>query len=126
MLVYLVGVLTSKKQKTGGRWNFEEANHHINYLELLAIYYGLKSSCKGCLHMHIQVKTDSICARSYINSMGGVKSPECNEIAKEIWLWCIDRSIWISAEHIPGSQNDADFSNLAITKRIQSVNLILR
>ena len=100
-----------KKQKTGGRWNFEEANHHINYLELLAIYYGLKSFCKGCSYMHVQVKTDSTCARSYINSMGGVKSPEYNEIAKEIWLWCIDRSIRISAEHIPDSQNDADFES---------------
>ena len=101
----------SKKQKTGGRWKLEEANHHINYLELLAIFYGLKSFCKGCSRMHVQVKTDSTCARAYVNSMGGVKSPECNEIARKIWLWCIDRDIWISEEHIPGSQNDADFES---------------
>ena len=29
--------------KTGGRWNSSEMENHINYLELLAIYYALKS-----------------------------------------------------------------------------------
>ena len=29
--------------KTGGRWNCLEKENHINYLELLAIYYALKS-----------------------------------------------------------------------------------
>lgn len=31
--------------KTGGRWNEAEASHHINCLELMAIFYGLKVFC---------------------------------------------------------------------------------
>ena len=31
--------------KTGGRWNEAEASHHINYLELIAIFLGLKAFC---------------------------------------------------------------------------------
>ena len=32
--------------------------------------------------------------------MGGVRSPQCNEIAKQIWVWCIERNIWLIAAHI--------------------------
>ena len=37
--------------------------------------------------------------------MGGVKSQGCNEMAQQIWDWCIKRDIWLSACHIPGVQN---------------------
>ena len=41
--------------------------------------------------------------------MGGIKSPDCNDMAKQIWQWCRVREIWLSACHIPGSTNvDAD------------------
>ena len=30
---------------------------------------------------------------------------ECNSVAKEIWLFCITRQIWISAAYIPGKKN---------------------
>ena len=33
-----------KHQKIGGRWSNEELSNHINYLELLAIFHGLKLS----------------------------------------------------------------------------------
>ena len=29
----------------------------------------------------------------------------CNSVAQEIWLFCIQREIWISAAHIPGNNN---------------------
>lgn len=31
---------------TGGFWSDEEKSHHINYLELLAVYMGLQTFCK--------------------------------------------------------------------------------
>ena len=37
--------------------------------------------------------------------MGGIKSNECNRAAKEIWDWCINRNIWITAAYLPGKQN---------------------
>ena len=51
---------------TGGRWSESEANHHINYLELLAIYLALKSFCKVKNDLHIQIRTDNTCAMSYL------------------------------------------------------------
>jgi hypothetical protein len=31
-----------------------------------------------------------------------------NEIAKDIWFWCINRNKWISADYVPGKFNVAD------------------
>ncbi|CAH3179081.1 unnamed protein product, partial [Porites lobata] len=37
--------------------------------------------------------------------MDGIKSLNCNDMAIQIWEWCSQRNIWISASHIPGSIN---------------------
>ena len=37
---------------------------------------------------------------------------KCNELAKEIWLWCFKNNYFISAAHIPGKHNiEADKSS---------------
>ena len=52
---------------------------------------------------------DNTTAVSYINAMGGTHSLECNKIAREIWTWCIQRNIWVTAISLPGKENvDAD------------------
>ncbi|XP_028415419.1 uncharacterized protein LOC114538441 [Dendronephthya gigantea] len=51
-------------------------------------------------------KTNNINALEFINHMGTCHSNICNTIGKEIWEWCIVRSVWISAAHIPGKMND--------------------
>ena len=52
---------------------------------------------------------------SYINAMGGIKSIPCNDMATTIWEWCIQRNIWLSATHIPGSENiQADKESTAL------------
>ena len=47
---------------------------------------------------------DSSTAVSYINSMGG-RSLTCNQITRELWVWCASHGIWLSAAHIPGKEN---------------------
>jgi len=37
---------TNGKDRTGGQWSLEETTHHINYLELLAIFLALKTFAK--------------------------------------------------------------------------------
>ena len=37
--------------------------------------------------------------------MGDQKSEDCNSLAKEIWEWCKERNLWISAAHTPGCNN---------------------
>lgn len=41
--------------KTRGRLNGAVASYHINYLELMAIFYGLEAFCSKEYSVHIQV-----------------------------------------------------------------------
>jgi hypothetical protein len=47
--------------------------------------------------------------------MGTCHADICNTIGKDIWEWCLVRSIWISAAHIPGKMNvQADMESRTI------------
>ena len=42
--------------------------------------------------------------------MRGLVSNSCNHLAKEIWTYCTDQKIWLSAVHVPGKDNNtADY-----------------
>ena len=90
---------------TGGRWTEQEQEFHINYLEILAIFFVLKSFCSQVKNKHIRIFTDNATAKAYINNMGGTRSPLCNRIAKDIWFWCLDRNIWLSIGFVAGKDN---------------------
>ena len=72
--------------------------------ELMAAFFGLKAfgSRKS---VHIYIYLDNITAVNYLNSMGGTHSIKCNSATKNIWQFCIERDIWISAALIPGKNN---------------------
>lgn len=93
----------------GGRWNQTEAElaqcNSINYLELLAAFYALKSFCKDLSNVTVLIRSDNTTAVAYIQNMGGIKSTECNALAKYIWAWCISRNIWLIADYLPGKLN---------------------
>ena len=90
---------------TGGQWSFVEAQQHINYLELYAAFLGLQTFAKNKYQMHIRLRLDNTTGVSVINHMGTRHSDQCNKLCKTIWEWCIQRHIWISAAHLPGSLN---------------------
>jgi hypothetical protein len=89
----------------GGMWSADERDRHINYLEILAAWLGLKALCAKEQNKHIRIMIDNQTAVCYIREMGGTKSPQCNEIAKQIWEWAMERNIWVSAQHLPGTEN---------------------
>ena len=37
--------------------------------------------------------------------MGGTKSKTCNKLARQVWNLCINMNLWLTAEHIQGTQN---------------------
>ena len=52
--------------------------------------------------------------------MGGTKSNHCHTITKQIWEYCIERKIWLSAAHLPGCKNtDADFASRGFNDRTE-------
>ena len=105
-------------QQIGGRWNTNEAMDHINILELKAAFFALQSFCSQANETHVQIQLDNTTAVSYINNMGGSKSPILNNLAIELWEWCIPRNIWVSAVHIAGKLNvDADFKSRSFSDK---------
>lgn len=107
--------------QTKGTWTVEEAKLHINELELLALFFGLKSFIKGAGY-HIICHVDNTTAISYINKFGGCRSTYSHSIAKLIWQFCEENGHWLTATYIHtkankladqlsrGSINEHDFS----------------
>ena len=70
-----------------------------------AIQFGVLTYCKDKNFKHIRIMSDNTTTISYINKKGGLKSSECNKIAKEIWIWCTSRDLHTSTAHIRGKEN---------------------
>ena len=104
---------------TGGCWSQEEALLHINVLEMLAVLYGIKSFVKGEAKVKtILIKSDNITVVSYLNHMGGTKSQTLIETARQVWEWCLQRNITLSAQYLPRLENvRADFLSRYLTDR---------
>lgn len=90
--------------KLHGQWTDIDKLNHINFLELKAAFLALKYLCSSVTNEHIHLYLDNTTAIKYISKMGGRKS-QLNKLAKEIWLWCKERNIWLSCFHIPGRLN---------------------
>ena len=98
-------VIEGTSSVASGRWSFQESQLHINFLELKAILLGLQSLCSHLTNCTIKVLCDNTTAVSYIRSMGGSKSRNCNDITREILIWCMQRQLALSISHIPGKLN---------------------
>lgn len=92
-------------QEIGVRWTDVETPNHINILELQAAFFALKAFCHTTNNTHVQLQIDNTTAVAYITNMGGSKSTQLNNLVKEMWTWCINKNIWLSAGHIAGKLN---------------------
>lgn len=90
---------------SGGNWTPVEAQHDINYLEMLAVFLALKSFSNTISGKHVKLMVDNTTAVTTINQMGTCHSWLNNQLAHQIWMWCIDHRIWLTVTHIPGKQN---------------------
>ena len=93
------GVLDSCS--TGGSWTAVEAQQHINYLELLAAFFTLKSFINHLRNKHVKIMIDNTTAVS----VGTNHSEQCNEVTHEIWALCEKHGIWLTAAYIHGKLN---------------------
>ena len=42
---------------------------------------------------------------AYVNNMGRTVSTQATLIARELWMWCLQRDISLSAQYLPGKDN---------------------
>lgn len=106
--------------RTHGRWSESERLHHINYLELLAAFFGLKCFAEKLKSCDILLRIDNTTAISYINRMGGVRFKNLSNLAKSIWEWCEERELWLFASYIASKDNtEADFESRKLDKETE-------
>ena len=74
---------------------------------LQAAFFALKAFCQTTSNTHVQLQIDNTTAvgGNMGANMGGSKSTQLNNLAKEMWIWCINKNIWVSAVHIAGKLN---------------------
>ena len=75
---------------------------HINALELLAVFLAVKTFSKEKNHLNILIQTDNMTAKAYTNHLGGTHSQTLNSIASQMWKWCLDHHLHLTAEYLPG------------------------
>ena len=45
---------------------------------------------------------DNQTALSYMNNLDGTVSTQATTMARDLWLWCLQRDILLTAQHLPG------------------------
>ncbi|XP_068691461.1 uncharacterized protein [Montipora foliosa] len=96
---------TDESLQSHGIWSQEQKSLHINVRELYVVFICLTVFCKEMCETHIRFEIDNTTTVPYVNSMGVCKSATWDVVARKIWDWCIERSLWLSAVHIPGTMN---------------------
>ena len=94
-----------ESQRTNGRWSVSERTQHINVLELKAAFLALKSFLKKQSHKVVCLRMDNTTAVAHVNNKGGTHSPCLLALTLELWQWCLERNIMISAQQVPGKLN---------------------
>ena len=88
-----------------GLWTNHQRSHHINWLELKAVWLGLVGCQDLIQNQPVLVRTDNSAVVSYINHQGGTRSLDMCSLTLEMFRWCAQRSISLSAHHLAGRLN---------------------
>nr|CAH7748606.1 unnamed protein product [Callosobruchus chinensis] len=93
------------KISSHGFWSSHQKNEHINYKELLALFFGLKCFAAKLTNVSILCRVDNTTAMSYVNKRGSVQFPKLNILARRIWQWCERLNLDIVASYIKSEDN---------------------
>lgn len=108
------------EERASGAWSEQERARHINYLEILAAFFGLKVFTKDLRNCQILLRIDNTTAISYINRMGGIQYPHLTEVTKALWQWCEKRNLYVYASYIRSVDNsEADFESRRVHPDIE-------
>ena len=90
-----------------GRWSPMEARDHISVLELKAAFLATKAFLKDRSNITVCLYMDNTSAVAHVNNEGGTCSPQLVNLTLELGKWCLQKSILITTQHLPGKLNNA-------------------
>ena len=99
------GCWTSENKEAFGFWSSSEKNLHINSLEFKAVFFAFRCFFRYSFNCCILIHSDNVSVVTYINKQGGTSSARLCDMAINLWEFCIQRNISISAVHLPGVDN---------------------
>ena len=103
--------------QTEGPWS-EQKSLHINCLEIQAAFLTVQTFLRDQSEVLVLLQVDNTTAVAYINSLGGIVSPQLTSLARSLWMWALQRDIMLTAHHIPGISNCvADMESRTIRDR---------
>jgi hypothetical protein len=82
------------QRKNNGYLKESEKDYHINAKELLAVLFTLTTFGDERSNVVLKIMSDNTTTVAYINQQWKTR---CNQIARQIWLWAIERNIWLIA-----------------------------
>ena len=121
------GATCQGQPPTGGQWNKNEQDLHINVQEMLAAELALRCYLKNKKNLAVHLLIDNTNALSYLLKMGGTTNPTMTKISKSIWTFLLSKGISLTAEWIPlemnkgadhESRNVKDLSECKLSKTI--------
>ncbi len=65
----------------------------------------IQTFTKNQTGMSVLLRIDDTTAVAYINNLGSTVSKELLDLSKTLWMWCLERNIHITAQHLPGVLN---------------------
>ncbi|RLU18493.1 hypothetical protein DMN91_008850 [Ooceraea biroi] len=86
------------RKQTHGWWSDQDRDEHINFLELKAVEYALRSFVDNLHSRDILLRVDNTTAIAYINRGGSLRFPKLSALAKSIWQWSERESRIVSVE----------------------------
>jgi len=109
--------LVINTQSFSGRWTASQQPRHINYKELLTVFFALqRPEVKG---RTVNIICDNITTLAYINHFGGTRSPELMKLATSIWNWCLKTGTRIKTTYVPSAFNPADAPSRQLTGQLE-------
>jgi len=105
-------------QSTGDPWMSQESSMHINCLKLLAATLVVKPFAKTKTKISLALRINNTTAVAYINNLEKTVSRKLILLTQNLWMWCLERNIHITAQYLPGIQNTvADAESRTMTDR---------
>ena len=85
---------------------------HINCLELMVAALAIQTVAKNRTGISVLLRIDNTTMVAYINNFGKTISRELIVLARNLWMWCLERNIHIITQHLPGVLNQiADYKS---------------
>jgi hypothetical protein len=111
-------------QRWGGVFSSSIAKEHINYKELLTVWYALRSAPVDLKNKTLEIGIDNTTAMWYLRKSGGSRR-HLAKLSETIWLWLLQHKVTLRVFHLPGVLNTIADEESRLRNKIRLTDLAL-